>query len=604
MAKKQSLNIKNFILAYFALIFIFLLIDAWPSFFLPPLSDDWHMFYFIHHLGQLPGNFKWLHILNYDPFEQMRFQPLSRMFYYLLHLLFGTNFIFFKLFNLILYFTTAIFVYVFSLFFIKNKITAALGTGLFVFLSNHFDIMLWAHHIYIIFGLLVFILGFISHIRFISGGRKLFIYLAGLCFLAGLCCYEPFFFWPFAVFILCGIKRFQNQEKPVSRRASWAMLGAVYAIYVALYLFTRSLGTYARPSYGLHDFLKPVNFISSVFLTLFNFVYNGILVNIWPTLAYPLTVTENVYMGGRLLKYIDSGHEAVVYVAGALTGLVLTGFYAYLRKKKYSEEIRILSFFFFLMFSVMYTLFFCRLVTNSFIYGMTEFRYQYAQNAVIVLIAVFIVDRFIRLSPKIKWLLGSVIAAILILNIYCARQEIKINNEQLADLKTMLSNISNGMRQGYIDQQHKLYLENDIPDYLPSLCWNIEMGSRFIQGTYQWMFSAKQVKYFADNLEEASWAIDKDDFSVIPKEKMHAPLRKRVPLGKEDQYSNLANYYREHRKFKEAEEAFNAAVRVDPDNYDAYNHQGDCYRDQGKTEESNTMYYQAGVIQTSLSRKK
>ena len=604
MTKNEPLNIKNFIPAYFAFIFIFLLLDAWPTFFLPPLSDDWHMFYFIHHLGELPGPVKWLHILNYDPFEQMRFQPFSRIFYYFLHLLFGTNFMIFKVFNLILYFSTAIIIYRFSLFFVKNKITSALCTGLFIFLSNHFDIMLWAHHIYIIFGLLIFILGFTSYIWFMRSGRKLFLFLAGLCFLCGLWCYEPLFFWPFAVLMLSGIKCFAGAQKPHPKISSWIMLGVIYLIYAVFYLFTRSLGTYAHPVYLPQDFLKPVNFIASAFLVLFNFVYNGILVNIFPFLAYPLTVTENVYMGGSVLNYIDNGHTWVVYLAGALTGLVIIGFYAYLYKKKYFEEIKILSFFFFLMCSVMYALFFCRLVTNSFIYGMTEFRYQYLQNAFIVLIVVFIIDRFIRFSPKIKLLLGSLMAVVLLLNIYCARQEIRINNEQLVDLKKMLFNINRGMQQGYINEQHKLYLEDDIPDYLPSLCWNIEMGDRFIQGTYQWMFSAQQIKYFAKNLEEASWVIDKDDFSVIPKEKMHAPARKRIFLNKELQYSNLINYYREHKKFKEAESVFQTAIRVNPENYEAYNHKGDCYLDQGLNEEAQLMYYEAGVIQNRLFHKK
>jgi tetratricopeptide (TPR) repeat protein len=271
--------------------------------------------------------------------------------------------------------------------------------------------------------------------------------------------------------------------------------------------------------------------------------------------------------------------------------------FIYLGKKKYSEEIRILSFFFFLMFSVMYTLFFCRLVTNSFIYGMTEFRYQYLQNALIILIAGFLIDRFIRFSLKLKMVFVSLVTAVFMINLYCAHQEIRINNEQFADLATMLSNINNGMRQGYINQQHKLYLEDNLPDYLPSLCWNIEVGDKFIRsGTYQWMFSAKQIKYFAKDLDEASWVIDKDDFKVIPKEKMHLPARKRVSLGKEEQYLNLANYYRKHKNFARAEEILQSGLKVNPENYKFYYYLRDCYLDQGLAEKAEIANHKAEAM--------
>ena len=592
---RKEINLKNyFSLIFFALLLLFLFLFLRSSLGTPLLSDCLEMFYSFHNLNNFPGPLKWMHVLNLDAFERMRYQPVSHLFYYLSHLLFGANFIYYKIINFVFYFLAAAVLYMFSAFFCDKKITRALAVGIFTFLFSHFGIAVWAHHIYIIFGMLVFLLGFISYIRFMSSGKKIFTYLAGLCFLVGMWCYEPFFFWPFAVLILVRMNRFRNEQKPHSSVIAGVMLGIVYIIYAAFYLFTRSLGTYASPAHGLVDLLKPVNFIASAFLVLFNFAYNGILVNIFPFLAYPLTVTENVYMRGPLLSYIRLGHEWIVYAGGSLVGLAIAGFYAYLYKKKYFEEIKILSFFFFLMFSVMYVLFFCRLVTNSFIYGMTEFRYQYVQNAFIVLIAVFVIDWFIRFSPKIKALFGLVMAVVLILNIYCARQEIKINNEQLADLKKILSNINRGMQQGYINEQHKLFLQNDVTEYLPSLCWNIEVGDKYIlTGTYQWMFSSEQIRYFAKNLDESSWVIDIDDFSVIPKEKMHAPARKRISQGKDDQYLNLANFYRKHKKFKQAEEILQYCLKVNPENYEFYYYLRDCYLDQGLTEKAEITTHKA-----------
>jgi tetratricopeptide (TPR) repeat protein len=576
--------------------------EVWPSFLLPPLSDDWHMFYFIHHLDDLPGRLKWLHILNYDPFEQMRFQPLSRIFYYLMHLAFGANFVYYKIINLVFYFLSALTLYAFSTRFCNNSGVCAACAAMFVFLFNHCDIMLWAHHIYIIFGLLVFLLGFLSYMRFMSAGRPAFFCLSILCFLTGMWCYEPFFLWPFGVLILSGIGRFRGSGNP-QRTAPWIMLGVIYIVYAVLYLFTRSLGTYAIARYGMQAFFNPQIFISAVFLTFFNLAYNGILVNILPFLAFPLKVTENVYMGGPVLAYINSGHRPLVYAGGLTVALVLFALYARLRRKRYFEEIKIFGFFFFLLFSVMYTLFFCRLITNGFTYGMTEFRYQYAQNAFLVLMAAFAIDRFVRLSRRISISLFLIASVVLIFNVYCASVEININNEQLSGLRKMIHNISSGMRQGYINESRKLYLHDDIPDYLPSLCWNIEMGDRFMHGTYQWVFSRAQVKYFAPDLDQASWVIDKDDFSVIPKEKMHGTRRQTVSEGKDEQYLNLANYYREQKKFDQAERVLQSAIRMHPEHFQFYYSLGDCYADQGMPEKAEMMNARSEEIQRKLFEK-
>lgn len=599
MLKSKILNAYRSIFIYFIFLFLFLLIIVWSNLSLPPLSDDWHLFYFIQHLNELPGSFKLLHVLNYDPFEQMRFQPVSRIFYYALHVLFGANFLFFKIFNISIYFLVSILFYRFSLFFIRKKSIVVVATFVFVFLANHFDIVLWAHHIYIIFGLFIFLLGFISYICFMSSRRRTFIYLSILCFLVGMWCYEPFFLWPLAIIILSSISRFQHksmQKSYFGHAVPWIMLGIIYIIYAGFYLITRSFGTYLSPVYTSFDFLKLGNFMSSLFLTLFNFAYNGILVNILPFLAFPLKVNANIYMGGPVLTYISTGHKFVVYIGGAFVGLILISSYLYFYKKKYFEEIKIVIFFFFLMFSVMYPLFFFRLVTNDFVYGMTEFRYQYIQNTFVVLIIAFLIDRFVRFSLNMKVLLNVVVATVLIFNIYGDHKEVRINNEQLSDLKQMFSNINRGIKQGRINERSKLYLEEDTSDYLPSLCWNIEMGSRFMRGTYQWMFSAQEVRFFAETMDEASWVIDKDDFSVIAKEERHKPKKKKIFLGKEEQYLNLADYYQRNKKFKQAKAILQAALKINPDNISFYYRLRDLYFNSGLTVAAEIMDYKAQEV--------
>ena len=87
---------------YFGLLLIFLAIISYHTFFYPPMSDYWQMFYFFHHIDDLPkiSNLpQWLHVANLDPVEQMRYQPLSHFFYFTLHLLFGSNYVFYNIAN-------------------------------------------------------------------------------------------------------------------------------------------------------------------------------------------------------------------------------------------------------------------------------------------------------------------------------------------------------------------------------------------------------------------------------------------------------------------------------------------------------------------------
>jgi tetratricopeptide (TPR) repeat protein len=129
------------------------------------------------------------------------------------------------------------------------------------------------------------------------------------------------------------------------------------------------------------------------------------------------------------------------------------------------------------------------------------------------------------------------------------------------------------------------------------------MGDRFMHGTYQWVFSRAQVKYFAPDLDQASWVIDKDDFSVIPKEKMHGTRRQTVSEGKDEQYLNLANYYREQKKFDQAERVLQSAIRMHPEHFQFYYSLGDCYADQGMPEKAEMMNARSEEIQRKLFEK-
>ncbi|MDO9066339.1 MAG: hypothetical protein Q7U96_04570, partial [Chloroflexota bacterium] len=381
----------------------------------------------------------------------------------------------------------------------------------------------------------------------------------------GTLCYEPFFLWPFAIVILSCIKhlRARGPNRGNVVRVNCLVLSIVYAFYFLFYLFTRSLKTYERPVYEISQFLKLSNFTAAGFLVLFNTLYNNIAVNFLPFLTFPLKVTENIYMAGPLVNYIARGHKEVVFIGGAFVGILLVILLVYLHRKRLSEEFKIIALFLFLMLSETYILFFCRLVTDELVYSLTEFRYQYIPNAFIILSALFIANRFFNFS-RYKKIIYPLLALILVFNIYCIRKVVNIYNYHFAPLETMLSNIKRGIRNGSINQYHKLYIDKDMPDYLPHLCWNIELGERFMpKGNYQWMFSRGEIGYFADNLEDASWIIDKDNFSVAQKnqagvsenaKKINAITDKwYIALGKDQKYSELGSRFRSQGRYEQAE---------------------------------------------------
>ena len=417
LIRKQK---NRFAIIYIFLLFIFLLIVAFPSLFYPPLSDHYEMFYFFHHLDELPklpASFQWLHILNLDPFEQMRYQPLSHLFYYILHLLFGSNFTFFNIFNFLFYVLSIILLYKFAVTFSVSRRLALAFIGVFAFLFSHFDIVLWNCHIYVIAGFCMFMVGFLSYIKFLKTGYTFLLLWAIVSFILGMLCYEPFALWPFGIIFLNSIKDLRKVNKGRATNALWLVLGAIYAFYFSFYLFTRLLGTYETPGLYLSNFLKLESFGASSILVLFNILYNRIILNICPLLAFPLRVTENIYLAGPVINYIQTNH-GIVFIGGGLVGILLISSFIYLYRKRYFEQLKVLAFLFFLMLSYTGILFFCRLASNKFVYSLTEFRYQYVPNALFILILLFVIGRFFTFSKTRKRILYSALIILLILKTF------------------------------------------------------------------------------------------------------------------------------------------------------------------------------------------
>ena len=588
--------------AYALVLFGVLLAISFSSFSYPPISDDWEKFHFFHHMDERPGPVKWLHILNHDPNERMRYQPLSRIFYYVFHVAFGSHFMFFQIFNFLFYLFCVIILYRFSLYFFRDRFMNAAFVGLFAFLFTHFDIVLWSSHIYIIAGFTMLLLGFIHYMKFLKTGGKARLPCVIVLFLAGILCYEPFFLWPAGIIILSCIKELRGISREKIIKANAVVLLIIFSAYFLFYLFVRSLGTYENPAYEIGDFLKLGSVIPTGFLVLFNTIYNNIAVNIIPFLAFPLNVKENIYMAGPVINYIDRMNEEVIFMGGATAGLLLVFFFVVfffvcLYRKKGFEELKIIGFFLFLMLSQVWVIFFCRMIGGGLVYNLTEFRYQYIPNAFVILIVLVVFSRLLRPSRKARNILYIALSLLFILNVYCIRRVVNIYDFHFAKLQKMLTGIKTGIKTGEINNLDKLYIDKELPDYLPHLCWNIYMGEQFIpEGNYQWMFSRKEVEYFAESPENASWIINKKTFDVVEnspenrsiKGEKIVEIRDRWYLGlnKSQEYVHVGDFYIDEKRYKDAEEMFKKAIELNPRSRAAYSGLGLLYNSLKRHRES------------------
>lgn len=572
-----------------ALVFSFLILGLllsifFPSFFFPPVGDYPEVFYFFHNLGGRNGPIEWLHVLNRDPSWQMRYQPLAYIFHYIIHRTFGSVYEVYNIVNFLFYYLSLILLYKFSLFFVKCRWLVALFLFLFAFLFSHSDILLWSLHMYIVAGLNFFLLGFICYIGFLKINKIYLVFLSGLFFLLGLWCYEPFFLWPFAILILSALDRFKKiskTEKKKIAKVNCLLLGALYFLYFAFYLLTRFFGTYEASVYRVSDFIRFENMIFSIALTLFNFFYNQIIVNIFPFFSFPLKVTGNIYMSESVIDYLGVNFR-IIFIGAIFVFTIFVFLFSGLHKKRQFEEIKVLSLFVFLLFSAQFILFFCRSAVGYLLYPIAVFRYQYIPNVFFILIAVYLIYRFGRLGrSKTKIVLCLIFFPIFILNIVAVGKIVNIRREKLSDLRRMLSSVRFHIDQGKISLDNKLYLDDNIQDYLSALSWSIYKGRWVEEGNYQWMFPKEELGYFTDNPEEAAWIIGKSSLEVIKNSKENIQKKgDKIWEQKEDDYLGLVNFHLVRKEFGEAKKILQKMLELNPKSYKAYCALGNLYYNQ------------------------
>ncbi|HQO37885.1 MAG TPA: hypothetical protein PLP56_05250 [Candidatus Omnitrophota bacterium] len=513
---RKTRNIMLFLLICGG-IFVFYL----PSFFMPPRSDYWSLFYFFHHLDAIGGSFPpWMHVMNWDPFEQVRFRPLAHLIPYVIFLLSGPEHILAYVFNTAAYCGVLYAMYRLACELWGPRRLALALLFVFAMLFSHFDMLLWPLHSYIFVGFCSMIAGFVFYIRFLKGGGAHLIVWTAASFVTGMLCYETVAVWPFAILILDKVRVFGNDAaRPRPGRGcaknAAGVLGAVYAVCAAVFILTRMIGTYDRPQIDLSSLVSIPKIAYSFFSVYFSAVYNAVLA-VAPFIASPGRIEDEVYEMAGLIVSAGAHIRYYVYAGGALVAASCAMLIRALVRRHDRDALYLFLFFLFLWFSDRFILFHCRNLTNPMVFNFQQFRYQFAANAIgyfFVLYAVYTVFRNARYKTG---LISGAAAVIFVLNIGPVLTGVRFVNSQMRPLQRMIGDIKEGLKDGRIDPENRLYIPPGIVDHLPPLSWNFRMGSMFMDRTYEWMFTKKQLRSFTFAPDDAQWTVRASDGAVVP----------------------------------------------------------------------------------------
>ena len=485
----------------FLLIFLLLLLLYLPSFSNPPQCDWWEAFSVFHQLRYTPFSAGLPFLVNHDPWRHGTFRPLSYTTLFLEHRLFGGALPWYHLTNLALYCLVLILLYLLGKKLGGRPAVLIASLALFALLFSHCDILTLTFHVFLIAGFAAFLLAFLIYLRFLESGGRILPGVIVLLFISGMFSYEIFIFWPLSVILLAFLFR-----PAASRRrlllSTAVILAAVYSIYGAVFIATRACGYNSGRVPGAAQ----VHLLAGTAFTFFNLIYTGAAVNLCPFLAQPVLYKGYSEMSGLIPPGTPPGLIRAAYLIGgaalALIGLGLRRLYRVNRRTASA-----LFFLLFLYFSSFLLLMTARSITNSYSHVLRQFRYQYIPNALIALAAALLVSSR-RSSPR--WARNALLCIFLtafIFNYLLVSRHINNVDKRLSPLKELIVNIREGINSGKITPRRPLYLPDSTPTYFPHLCWNRSMG-RKMRGTYQWIFSPRQLYTFTPSRRKAYWVVD------------------------------------------------------------------------------------------------
>lgn len=495
---------------YFTALFLGITLLLLPSFRNPPRSDYWSAFYVFQQIDASPDPPNWIDIMTFDLWQHGTFRPLSHLVPYLEHKLFSPCFFWNHILNFSAYCLSIILLYMLASRLLLDKIMTAAALTIFAFLFSHFDILTWTFQLFSILSFCAFLLGFIIFITFEKSRRIGYLILIGLLFFFGMLCSEIYVLWPLAVLIIpFTLPLSRPAIGPKIPRGTLLMLGIIYIIYLGVFILHRS----ASASTGALPAPTAGEATIAVFMAPFNLFYTGIAVNFSPALAFPLFYNDNINLGGLLLSWQQNLDTIVLWGGAAAALIIMIGAACLIRKKEY-RTFALILFFIFLYFTNFFTVALARLTTDPVFYTLSQFRYQYIPNALLVLIVVIVIGNLVRPIRWKKIFIGLILLPVLVFNIYLDYKYTLNLENRMKPLRTILDNINQGLEEKRITAESRLFIPREVAEELPVPCWNPGMAP-FMEGTFQWFFPAPEMNKFTLSRKEAGWFLSENDYKII-----------------------------------------------------------------------------------------
>lgn len=488
---------------------LLLLLIYLPSFANPPHGDYWEAFYSFQQYRAAPAARRLLLIVNHDPWQDGTFRPFSYLFLYLAHALFGSEFIWYGIFNFLLYCLSVFLLYRLAVGLKLRRMVSAALIGVYIFLFSHSGILTLTFHQFVIAGFSAMLGGFLLYLRRLETRRTRFLILAGLLFLFGMLCYEAFILWPLSILILHRLFRLRSRRRTGGGKRTgchWDifLLAAVYLVYLGIFRLTRTAGVAAAP---LPEF-TPGQIGLSLCAVFFNLAYNGVVVNLCPFVSLPGRFQDWVEMGGLINRIPEDSLPAVIAVAGIMTMILIAVAGRILYRRRQGETLLTLGFLLFLYAANFFTVFLARIALGDLHHILVQFRYQYIPNGLLVLMAAAVFGPFLARGGRRRAVIFSiVIALVLIANIVVSLQTVRTVNRHLAPLQRVLNRVRAGIDSGEINPREPILIQRGITRYLPQLCWQSGIGRR-MQGSYEWVFYPRYGDCFTRLSREADWILD------------------------------------------------------------------------------------------------
>ncbi len=479
-----------------------------PGWMHPPRSDSWPAFYFFHRIDALGGAFKWRALLGHDPLLNVTFRPLAFVIPYALHRVFGSFYPGYNLVHFAFGYGIVLLVLLWARRLCRHRGAALAAVAAFSCLLTHFDLLCWAFHVHILLAFGLFLCAFEAFGLYQRTGRVVWPAAAAAAMLAAMFMYEAFILWPLALLLWV---RMPPDRGPRARRAAWMTVPAVYGAYAAVFFLDRML----RSSSGMDTLAVPMldagRLVFNLWAAAFGFLYNNAAANLCPVLVLPLSMDENLSLGGVLLSN-DYRITALIWIGGTLA-LAAAAALAW-RFRREAPLLRVWAFFGFLALSQQWVLFYFKSMVNPYPYNLLQFRFQFIANACLLLMALPLADK-VCMTLRGRRIIIGLCLVVLGVNLIAVRLGMGVLDRQLAPLGRLLDEMRACVASGQVGPKTPMYLDDAVALKLPPLCWNQEMGQRCMSGTYQWIFSRTQIGFFAP-ARRAAWTVAADRLAVVP----------------------------------------------------------------------------------------